>query len=47
MSNVIIKLQLRDGKSVKLDFDMHAALPPELDVPVKGPPLERPPAVLD
>ena len=49
MSNVIIELRLRDGKLVKLDFDMHAALPLELDVPVKGPPVEqpRPPAILD
>jgi len=47
MSNVIIELRLRNGNTVKLDFDMHAALPPELDVPVKGPPIKRPPAVLD
>lgn len=47
MSNVIIELRLRGGKSARLDFDMHAALPPELDVPVKGPRPPRPPALRD
>lgn len=47
MSNVIIELRLRSGDAIKLDFDMHAALPPELDIPTKGPAIERPPAYKD
>jgi hypothetical protein len=50
MTNVIIELRLRNEKVVKLDFDMHAALPSELGVPIKGPPnpsFTRPPAVRD